>query len=340
MRTSLKKKLLGTAAGLSLLVVVFSVVTLIRARRTFAAPYPDLHASQDPAIIERGRYLVEGAAHCAECHGAPGRPGESRHGKPLTGSFEFKLPIGTFRVPNITPDSETGIGRLSDREIARLLRHGVRPDGRLTLPFMPFANLSDDDLTAILSYLRAQNPVRHQVAKHDINALGEIVLAYVIQPKGPSEAIRKSVAPEPTAAYGRYLTHNVGNCIMCHTKVARPFAQVRGSEPHARSALGLDQRLDGRSVRRTLPRRPRPRRFPDALGGLPGHDRRRSARDLPLLPHAAPGPGRPGSEATRGGRGCDAVTIQTAVREPPSPSTRTRNPSSWLSATISPNTSP
>jgi mono/diheme cytochrome c family protein len=228
MRTSLKKKLLGTAAGLSLLVVVFSVVTLIRARRTFAAPYPDLHASRDPAIIERGRYLVEGAAHCAECHGAPGRAGESRHGKPLTGGFEFKLPIGTFRVPNITPDNETGIGRLSDREIARLLRHGVKPDGRLTLPFMPFANLSDDDLTAILSYLRAQNPVRHQVAKHDINALGEIVLAYVIQPKGPSEAIRKSVPPEPTAAYGRYLTHNVGNCIMCHTKVDMKTGALAG----------------------------------------------------------------------------------------------------------------
>jgi mono/diheme cytochrome c family protein len=228
MRSSLKKKLVRVALGTALVGLLLAVVTVLRARRTFDAPYPELRASRDPAIIERGRYLVEGAAHCGECHGLSEAKGASRRGKPLAGGFEFHLPIGVFRVPNITPDVQTGIGSYRDEELARLLRHGVKRDGTLTLPFMPYANLSDDDLTAILSYLRAQKPVRHRVAPHDVNALGELVLAYLIEPKGPSGPTRKSVAPEKTAAYGRYLTHDVGNCVMCHTKLDKKTGALAG----------------------------------------------------------------------------------------------------------------
>jgi mono/diheme cytochrome c family protein len=201
------------------LAVVGSVVTWMRATRTFDAPYPAIHASRDPAVIERGRYLVDGAAHCAECHGAVDPPAVSRKGRPLVGGKEFVLPVGTFRVPNITPDPETGIGRMNDGELARMIRYGVRSDGHAALPFMPYADLCDDDLTAIISYLRAQHPVKNLVPEHDVNALGRVVQAYLLEPKGPTAAPRKSFTPEPSAAYGSYLTHNVGNCVMCHTKV-------------------------------------------------------------------------------------------------------------------------
>jgi mono/diheme cytochrome c family protein len=208
---------IGTlAAGLLL---TFAVVTHLRATRTVDAPYPDVHASQEPAVIERGRYLVEGAAHCGECHGAVDPPAASRVGRPMIGGAEFTLPLGTFRVPNITPDVETGIGAVSDAAIARLIRYGVKPNGQIAPPFMPFADLSDADLTAIISYLRTQKPVRHEVPDHDINVLGRIVQAYFLQPKGPSEPPRKVVTPEPTAEYGRYIATSIGNCVMCHTKI-------------------------------------------------------------------------------------------------------------------------
>jgi len=197
----------------------FGVVTYARATRTLDAPYPNIHASRDPAVVERGRYLVEGPAHCGECHGAVDPPAASHVGRPLVGGMEFKLPVGTFRVPNITTDAETGIGNVKDEALARMIRYGVKPDGQAALPFMPYAELSDDDLTAIISYLRTQAPVRHAVAEHDVNPLGRVVQAYVLTPKGPSHTPPKSFAPEPTAAYGDYLTHNVGNCVMCHTKV-------------------------------------------------------------------------------------------------------------------------
>src|SRR6185295_16326108 len=94
-----------------------------------------------------------------------------------------------------------------------------KPDGHAALPFMPYANLADDDLTAIISYLRAQKPVRHAVPEHDINQLGRVVQAFVLEPKGPTATPPKSVPPEPTAAYGKYITHNIGNCVMCHTQL-------------------------------------------------------------------------------------------------------------------------
>jgi mono/diheme cytochrome c family protein len=218
-KSSWKRRLGRLGIGALAVLSAGAIVTGVRATRTVDAPYPDIHASKDPAVIERGRYLVEGAAHCGECHGAVEPKAVSHLGRPLIGGMEFKLPVGTFRVPNITSDPETGIGNVKDEALARFIRYGVKPDGRVALPFMPYADLSDDDLTAIISFLRTQKPVRHEVAPHDVNALGRVVQAYVLEPKGPTRTPPKSFASEPTAAYGKYITHNIGNCVMCHTKV-------------------------------------------------------------------------------------------------------------------------
>jgi mono/diheme cytochrome c family protein len=217
----LKKTVLGIAGTIATLTATIAVLTAVRADRKLDAPYPDIHASGDPAVIARGRYLVRGAAHCADCHSAPEQRAalEAGHDVPLSGGFEFHLPVGIIRSPNITPDPETGVGRRSDPELARVLRYGVHADGRMVLPFMPFADLSDDDLTAVISYLRTMPPVRHAVAPHAPNVLGQIVKAFVMQPKTPTHAPMKSVAAGPTIENGRYLANSVGNCINCHTKL-------------------------------------------------------------------------------------------------------------------------
>jgi len=226
-----KQLLVRSLAAFGLLVTALVLATAARQHRKFEAPYPRLHASTDPVLIERGRYLAFGPAHCIDCHGTPGAGGPTGRA-PLAGGKEFHLPVGTFRVPNITPDTRTGIGRYRDEEIARMLRYGVRPNGEAVLPFMPFADLSDEDLTALLSYLRSQEPVAHAVAKHELNLVGRVVNAFVLAPRGPSRPPVARVAREATAAYGRYLTHSIGNCVACHTKldmrtgelVAPPFS--------------------------------------------------------------------------------------------------------------------
>jgi len=217
----LKKTLLAAAGTVATLTATVAVLTAVRADRKLDAPYPDIHASGDPAVIERGRYLVRGPAHCADCHSPPDQRAALEAGQdvPLSGGFEFHLPVGTIRVPNITPDPETGVGRRSDPEIARVLRYGVHADGRMVLPFMPFADLSDDDLTAVISYLRTMPPVRHAVAPHAPNALGQVVKAFVMKPKTPTRPPAKSIPSGPTVENGRYLANSVGNCVNCHTKL-------------------------------------------------------------------------------------------------------------------------
>ena len=219
MLPTLRKLFKYAVLSLFALVALFLGGVQLRKNRTFDAPYPNLHASSDPAIVERGRYLVRGPAHCVDCHADTHASQDESIEVPLSGGMVFDLPPGRFTVKNITPDKHTGIGRYTDPELARLLRYGVRPDGRAALPFMRFGNLSDDDLVAILSYLRAQAPVENKVPENEINLLGDAVLAFVLTPEGPTRPLSKTKSPEPTVDYGRYLASDVAGCINCHTRV-------------------------------------------------------------------------------------------------------------------------
>lgn len=205
----------GLAGALAVLVVL--VVSL--AQRTYDVPLPALAASRDPERVARGRYLAYGPAHCVECHGAQGAEAEGAgEARALSGGMTWRLPFGTVRAPNLTPDVETGLGALSDGQLARALRHGVRRDGQVLLPFMPFADLSDEDLVALLSFLRSQAPVRNAVVTRELNPVGWAVLAFVMRPQGPTQPPRAAVAPAPTAEYGEYLARSVANCGGCHTQ--------------------------------------------------------------------------------------------------------------------------
>src|SRR5690606_11779536 len=78
-------------------------------------------APADP--LERGRYLVH-AGGCLTCHTA-----EAEDAVPLAGGHALETPFGTFHVPNITPDPETGIGDWTAEEFVEALRHGLSPGG-------------------------------------------------------------------------------------------------------------------------------------------------------------------------------------------------------------------
>jgi len=215
------KALKWTGIVLVLLILgLFSFVQLTW-NKQFDAPYPDITATTDSAIIARGRHLAMGPAHCISCHVPMDKVKEAEEGlmMPLSGGWQLNIPPGIIIAPNITPDEETGIGRFTDGEIARTLRHSVNKNNGCVFPLMPFQDLSDDDLTAIISFLRSQEPVSHQVEPSEPSFLGKAILAFgVLKPEGPRNPPVKSVAIDSTAAYGAYLANSVANCNGCHTE--------------------------------------------------------------------------------------------------------------------------
>lgn len=231
-----KKILKWTGITLVLIIAGVSIIAASRQNLKYDAPYPDIKASTDTAIIARGRHLVYTVAHCVGCHSNVNIDSLSNFDEdiPLTGGRKFELPVGDIYSKNITPDDETGIGKYSDAEIARALYYGVHPDGTVVYDFMPFHNISREDMTAVISYLRTQKPVKSIVPKHKLNVLGNMVKAFMVKPVGPSGQIPDSVKKDTTAAYGKYLALSVAECNGCHTE--RDMAGAFIGEPFAGGA--------------------------------------------------------------------------------------------------------
>lgn len=220
---------------LGLLIIGLFVFVQFTWDKKYDAPIPDITASMDSAVIARGKHLAFGPAHCVSCHVPMNKVKEAEAGMelPLSGGWELMIPPGTFRAPNITPDVETGIGNMTDGEIARTLRYSVNKNSGCVFPLMPFQELSDEDLTAIISFLRAQDPVKNEVEPSEYSFLGKTLMALgAIKPEGPKNTPPKSVVIDSTAAYGSYLANSVANCNGCHTErdlktgafVGAPFA--------------------------------------------------------------------------------------------------------------------
>jgi mono/diheme cytochrome c family protein len=107
---------------------------------------------------------------------------------------------------------------LTDSSVVRALRYGISRQGRTLAPFMSLANTSDEDLVAILSYLRSLAPVVHQVRPTRLSWVGAFGLRYFLAPQEPTQKPSKSVMPARSAEYGRYLANTIANCHGCHTR--------------------------------------------------------------------------------------------------------------------------
>lgn len=145
-----------------------------------------LTARADDATVARGKYLVT-ISGCSDCH-TPGHflghPDMARY---LGGSdVGFAIPgLGVFVGPNLTPDKETGLGDWTAAEIVTAITTGVKPDGRILAPIMPwqsFAHLTPVDAMAIAEYLRSLPPVRNKVAGPFGTAAAPDILVMAVLP--------------------------------------------------------------------------------------------------------------------------------------------------------------
>jgi len=146
-----------------------------------AAMAPPVDGIADPAIralAERGRYVLM-STDCTGCHVTPGPQGPMPD-MYLAGGRKFVTATrGTVVSRNLTPDPETGLARRTDEDVKRVLRSGIYPDGRAishtAMPWAQFSNWSDEDLHAVVVYLRHVKPVRHEIPPPAAGLAGAIV---------------------------------------------------------------------------------------------------------------------------------------------------------------------
>src|SRR5678816_2946509 len=84
------KILKWTGIIIASLLIIFVILVFSFQNRKFKAAYPDIHASTDSAVIERGRYLAFGPAHCSGCHSPRSNQEKINQGEklPLMGGLE------------------------------------------------------------------------------------------------------------------------------------------------------------------------------------------------------------------------------------------------------------
>ena len=181
-------------------------------------PLPAITARTDAATLARGEYLVHAVAHCSTCHG-PAELMKRRtidFAQPLVGGYTWDLgKFGTFTARNLTPHA-TGIGAMSDGQLARAIRHGVDERGKLS-PMMRLGvgPMSDDDLAAIVSWLRAQAPVEAKRPYYELGLVGKFVaLDFKPRLEAPPAHVPEGGI---SIARGKYLAEGPAHCAGCHT---------------------------------------------------------------------------------------------------------------------------
>jgi mono/diheme cytochrome c family protein len=223
---------------ISLALAILILVTL-----GFASPAV---AAGDPS---HGEYVAR-LGGCHSCH-----TNARQNGAPLAGGVALTSQFGTFHVPNITPDTETGIGGWSDNDFIRAMTDGVAPNGSHYYPAYPFTSytrMRRQDLLDLKAYLDTVKPVHNQVPTHDLRfpynfrfLLGAWKWLFFL--RGPFK-------PDPgkNAVWNRgaYLVTGPGHCGECHT--AR---SVLGATDEGHALAGAKQGPDGNSVPNITPHR-------------------------------------------------------------------------------------
>lgn len=220
-------KRVGTVAAVAA-VLAAGVAIWMAVPPKVTAKDPELGATVDPALIERGKYIAQ-LGDCVACHTEKG-------GKEMAGGLALETPMGTIWSTNITPDKKTGIGNWTYGEFDRAMRKGVAADGHNLYPAMPYpsyAKVSEGDMTALWAYLTrgleaVEKPNRTAAMRFPFNLRFGMAYWNVVFADGTP------FIPDPTKDEvwnrGAYLVQGLGHCGACHTPRGIGFQEVAMTE--------------------------------------------------------------------------------------------------------------
>jgi mono/diheme cytochrome c family protein len=201
-------------------------------RPAIAAIEPPAPQSFDAALVKRGRDLAA-IGNCNDCHTVRG-------GKDFAGGLPVPTPFGTIFSSNITPDTETGIGRWPEPAFRRAMRSGVNRDGQHLYPTFPydhFTNVTDEDDRALYAYLMTREPVRAAARENQL----PFPLDQRFAIAGWKLLFLRHGTYQPDSAKsaewnrGAYLVEGLAHCGACHTPrnllgAERASAQFAGGD--------------------------------------------------------------------------------------------------------------
>jgi mono/diheme cytochrome c family protein len=175
-------------------------------------PIPDTTPNAEQ--LRRGQYLTA-AGDCMSCHLREG-------GEPLAGGLGLNTPFGVIYTPNITSDTETGIGNWTADQFYRAMHKGIDDEGKNLYPAFPypwFTLVSREDDDAILAYLKTTPPVKYTPPSNNLIfplRIRSMVKGWnLLYLKSNNFTADSSQSPEWNR--GAYLVNGLGHCGGCHT---------------------------------------------------------------------------------------------------------------------------
>lgn len=205
---------LGAVVGLLLLAGIFLYLrgsSILN--KTYSIPVEPITIPTDAASLQRGQHLAE--VICADCHG---------NDYSGVASWFSSGPLGSIDSANLT-SGEGGVGRRfqSTEDYVRAVRHGVDPSGKpIYMPAVLSLNhMSDEDLGAVIAYLKRLPPVDHVVRGNEtLTPLALIMIGagqFTMQADQVDHANLHPTAPPAavSAEYGQYLV-TINHCDECH----------------------------------------------------------------------------------------------------------------------------
>lgn len=209
-------KWIGIVVGslIGLLVVAVLVLLIIggaRANKKYTIPVEAVTVPTGEEAVQRGEHVAV-IHYCVGCHT-----------ENLGGQVYFSIPgLLTIPTPNLTSGTG-GVGSLyTDEDWVRAIRHGVGHDGRAlwVMPSAGFSHLSDEDLGALIAYLKSVPPVDNELPEREFEPMGRVMLALGMVPPVAADLIDHTAQPPVaveegvTVEYGEYLAHTT--CTECH----------------------------------------------------------------------------------------------------------------------------
>lgn len=184
----------------------------------------DLNTLARERAVARGKHLLESRYGCFDCHG-----------RDLGGGTMIDAPpVGRFFGVNLTSGTGGVVSKYTVADWDRIVRHGVKPDGRGTImPSVDFLSMSDQELSDIISYVRALPPIDREQARPEFGPVGLVLLAKgdinVTAENADHQKAHERLPPSSADAktFGRHLAQV---CVGCHGRSLKG-GPIAGGDP-------------------------------------------------------------------------------------------------------------